>query len=501
MNEPRTPRLDVKTASVWDLDGTLLLTDTLFEALAEHLLQRPFWAILQLIQLPFGIAKVKDRMTADVGLDVDMLPVNEQVLAYCHEAKAAGREVWLVSAADQKIVDRIAERVGIFDRAIGSDGKTNNKGSAKARLLEETAPEGFEYIGDSPADLKVWKRAARASYVGKGEPRRQAIEKMGVAVAHAFDRPEAGIKAWLKALRLHQWAKNALIFVPAILSMTIVNPAIFIKLLIALPLLGVMASGAYILNDLLDLQADRGHRSKHKRPFASGRIKLWQGFVAAPCLIIGGLVGGLLLSPAFATTMLCYLVITLLYSMRLKRVALGDAVALSFLYTLRLLMGAVLATVALSSWLLVFSMFLFVSLSMAKRHVEVLQLAASGEQHIANRGYRAGDAGLTLGLGLATATAALLILVLSIIESAWPPGLYSAPEALWATPIILSAWLMRVWLLANRGELHDDPVVFAIKDGQSLIAGAALALSFLAATILPPDFISAFNLDHVFGAR
>ena len=484
-----------------DLDGTLLLTDTLFEAIAEHMRRRPFWTLAQLIQLPFGIAKVKRRLTATVDLDVDLLPVNEDVLAYCKRAKAGGRKVWLVSAADQKIVDKVAQRFGLFDRAIGSDGEINNKGSAKARLLEQEAPEGFEYVGDSPADFKVWKKAARASYVDKGESRRHSIERIGVSVGHSFERPKAGVKTWLKALRLHQWAKNVLIFIPAILAMRIIEPAILTKLLIALPLLGIMASGTYILNDLLDLQGDRGHRSKHKRPFASGRIKLWQGFVASPLLIIGGLVGGLILSPAFATTMLSYLVITLAYSLRLKRAALIDTVLLSFLYTLRLIMGATLAAVALSQWLLVFSMFLFVSLSMAKRHVEVLQLAAAGKRYAANRGYRAEDAGLTLGIGLATATAAPLILVLYIIESAWPSGLYSAPEALWAAPVILSLWLMRVWMLANRGELHDDPVVFAVKDPKSLLAGGALAVSFLAAATLPAGFASVLNLDQVFGAR
>ncbi|RYD76525.1 MAG: hypothetical protein EOP84_16740, partial [Verrucomicrobiaceae bacterium] len=166
-----------------DLDGTLLLTDTLFEALAEHLRRRPLWALWQLLQLPFSIAKVKDRLTKSVDVDVDSLPVNEDVLAYCKRAKASGREVWLVSAADQKMVDRVAARFGIFDRAIGSDGTTNNKGSAKARLLTREAPAGFEYVGDSPADYKVWKHAARCSYVGKGESRRKAIERMGVQVA------------------------------------------------------------------------------------------------------------------------------------------------------------------------------------------------------------------------------------------------------------------------------------------------------------------------------
>lgn len=484
-----------------DLDGTLLLTDTLFEALAEHLRRRPIWAMWQLIQLPFAIARVKDRLTKGIELDVDRLPVNEQVLDYCKRAKAQGREVWLVSAADQKMVDRVAARFGIFDRAIGSDGKTNNKGSAKGNLLTREAPDGFEYVGDSPADIKVWRSAARASHVDKGDSRRRSIERMGVPVAHSFGRPKAGLRTWVKALRIHQWAKNALIFVPAILAMRIIEPEVFLKLIIALPLLGLMASGTYILNDLLDLQADRAHRSKFKRPFASGHIKLWQGFVAAPSLILFGLVGGFIISPAFALTQLLYLVVTLSYSLALKRAALADTIVLGFLYTLRLIMGAVLATVALTQWLLVFSMFLFVSLSLAKRHTEVLAKAQSGGGSVANRGYHAEDAGLTLGLGLATATAVPLILVLYIIDSAWPSGLYRLPEALWFAPVLISFWLMRVWLLANRGDLHDDPVVFAVKDPKSLIAAAALMLTFATAALASPDWFANLDPEVLFGRR
>ena len=183
-----------------DLDGTLLLTDTLFEALAEHIRRRPFWAAWQLVQLPFAIARIKDRLTADVWLGVDHLPVNESVLAYCHEARASGRQVWLVSAADQKIVERIAERFPVFDRVIGSNGKVNNKGAAKARLLEQLAPGGFEYIGDSPADFKVWRKAARASHVDKGERRRRSIENSGIANAYT-GCVSMGIWMWIAISR------------------------------------------------------------------------------------------------------------------------------------------------------------------------------------------------------------------------------------------------------------------------------------------------------------
>lgn len=484
-----------------DLDGTLVFTDTLFEALAEHMRRRPLWTLWQMIQLPFAIARVKARIQSQARVDAATLPVNEDVLAYCRRARAAGRQVWLVSAADQGIVSQVADRFGVFDRAVGSDGATNNKGANKGRFLAREAPQGFEYIGDSRADMKVWAMAKAASIVGGGEARRREVEKMGVPVAQTFERPGRGVGAWLRAMRIHQWAKNVLIFVPAILALRITDPGTLLTLLIALPLIGAMASGTYILNDLVDLSADRSHPTKKNRPFASGRLKLWQGFVAAPLLILGGLIGGFLISPGFAVTMLSYLIVTLAYSFKLKRAALADAMTLSFLYTMRLVMGAVLAGVALSHWLMVFSMFLFVSLSLAKRHVEVVRRAAMGERRVANRGYRAEDAGLTLGLGLATATIAPLILVLYIIEFAWPSGNYPTPEALWAAPVMLALWLMRVWLLANRGELDDDPVVFAIRDPQSIAIGIVLALGFVAAATLPAGTVQMLDINELLGIR
>ena len=350
-----------------DLDGTLLLTDTLFEAVAEHLRRRPLWAIWQLLQLPFAIAKVKDRLTKNVDLDVDSLPVNEEVLAYCKSAKEAGRQVWLVSAADQKMVDRIVARFDVFDRAIGSDGKTNNKGPAKAKLLEREAPGGFEYVGDSPADYKVWKSAARASFVDKGESRRRSIERMGVPVAHSFERPKAGWRSWLRTMHARQWARNALIFLPALLTMRIAEPDILLNLIVALPLLALMASGIYILNDLLNLREHRAHRSKSTPPLASGRIKLWQGFAAAPTLILVSLVGGAVLSPAFAATQICYVIVSLFNSLTIRRFAIAGTIAVSLLDTLRVVMGAVLAAVATPPWLLAFSMLLFISPSFARR--------------------------------------------------------------------------------------------------------------------------------------
>lgn len=471
-----------------DLDGTLLLTDTLFEAIAVNLRTRPLWTLFQMMMLPFALAATKRRIQAAATLDLVQLPVNQDVLAYCREASAEGRPVWLASAADQSVVDGIAARFpGVFSGALGSDGRTNNKSGAKARALQKLFPNGFEYIGDSPADHKVWAVAKAASVVGGGKTRQAAIKSSGDKIARTFTRPAASLKAWRKALRLHQWAKNGLIFVAPILANQLFVGDTFVRCILAFVFVGLMASGTYLLNDILDLAADRAHHSKHKRPFAAGVIKLWQGFVAAPILILVGFIGGFILSPSFAVTMASYLVITLSYSMMLKRLPLLDAMILGCLFTLRLVMGGVIAAVPVTQWLIIFSMFLFFSLSLAKRHVEVIRKAALGETRVANRGYRAEDATLTLGLGLATATASPIILVLYLIDSAWPSGAYTNPTALWVAPVILSIWLMRVWLLANRAELDDDPVTFAVHDPQSLALGAFLAAAFAYAAFAPHD--------------
>ncbi len=471
---------------VADMDGTVLRTDTLFEAIADLLRRYPLWTLFQMVCLPFAIAKVKARLQRRAEIDIPSLPVNDAVFAYCKAEREAGREVWLVSAADQEIVQSVADHLGCFDKAIGSNGKRNNKGGTKAGLLAESFPQGFEYIGDSPADMPVWKRAKRASIVGGGPARKKAVQRAGVGIGKLFDRPARNYRAWRKAMRLHQWVKNALIFVAPLLSMNFADPSIMISCVIAFPLIGLVASGTYIFNDLLDLKADRAHHSKCKRPFASGELKLWQGFVAAPLLVGAGLLGAALLSIPFAATLLVYLAVTLAYSLYIKRFPLIDAATLGFLFTLRLIMGGALAGIVLTQWLIVFSMFLFVSLSLAKRHVEISRKAATGETTVKSRGYRTEDHTITLGFGLATATASPVILVLYILESAWRDGAYSSPDALWAAPVILSLWLMRVWMLANRGELDDDPVVFAIKDLQSIALGILLAVSFGWAAFGPP---------------
>ena len=291
------------------------------------------------------------------------------------------------------------------------------------------------------------------------------------------------LKRWRKALRLHQWSKNALVFVPLLLSGDPTNVKGLIRCVIGFVLIGVSASATYLINDLGDLENDRRHRTKRGRPLASGDLPLAQALVAAPVMIACAVLGAILLSPSFALALLAYLTITLGYSFRLKRVPLMDVMVLGGLYTIRLVCGTLLAGVVFSPWLLTFSMFFFFSMSLAKRHVEVSHATSPPNERLPGRGYRPTDAPLTLNMGVATSAAAMLVIVQYMMAEAFPSDVYRLPGMLWAAPILLGIWISRIWLLAHRGELDDDPVAFAVKDPISLGLGVLLGVFFLLARL------------------
>ena len=290
------------------------------------------------------------------------------------------------------------------------------------------------------------------------------------------------MRPWIRALRLHQWSKNVLLFAPLFLSGVFLQWEGVVRAAIGFLIFGFVASATYVINDLSDLSADRRHAVKRHRPFASGALPVVQGLIAAPLMLVVGVAAAQALSPAFALWLCIYLVTTLAYSFRLKRVPFLDVFVVGWLFTIRLLMGIALAESAPSAWLLAFSMMFFFAMALAKRHVEVSQ-AAPG-QTIPGRGYRAEDAPLTLALGVTSTLGSVLILLNYLIGEAFPSGLYRMPSLLWAAPVLLSLWVMRIWLLAHRGELDDDPVAFAMRDRISLGMGALLGVFFLGAVFL-----------------
>ncbi len=468
-----------------DLDGTLLRIDSLVEMFVVNLLRQPWATLTALFALVGGRAAFKKRIAEINLMDVTLFPVHKGLMAYLHEQKAKGRELFLVTAADHQIASTIARQLDIFSGATGSIDGRNLKGRTKLAYLQERFPGGFSYAGDSPADIPIWRAARSIILVGTNETTHRAVADLDAPIEREFHAERAGPRLWLKALRIHQWSKNLLLFLPVILAHQYDHAAAVTNTLLTFPCMGLVASGTYLINDISDLDADRVHPTKRNRPIASGAIGAGTALVVALACLGAGLLGALGISFQLLLMMLVYLVATLAYSLVIKRVAMLDVVTLGGLYTLRIMMGTLVIGVDLSPWLLMFSLFFFLGFSLAKRYVEIIGTAtASGADGlIPGRGYRFSDGPLLLTFGIATSIVAILILTLYIASDAFPTGAYQHPQWLWLIAPIVLLWTMRVWLLCFRGEMHDDPVTFAVNDRVSLGLGFLVLLSFIAATL------------------
>lgn len=468
------------TPVVVDLDGTLILTDSLHEQLAACLFADPLLLLRALAQLRRGRAALKSALFAQGARPSPSLPLREPLVEWLRGEAASGRQIHLCSAAHHGVVEALACRVGIFATAVGS-GAVNLKGPAKAEWLKRTFPEGFTYVGDSRADLAVWAAAESVVLAGAAPGVARAARRLGKPVEAEF--PDAPLSAaeLFGALRIHHWSKNALIFVPLLLAHAWNDWAAVIAAVLGFFCLLPVTSATYLLNDIADLDADRRHWSKRFRALASGRLRLSFGFAIAALMLALGIAWAALLSGQFALALLAYIVLTLGYSLGLKRIALLDTLIIGILFTTRLVMGIALLDHPYSEWLLSFSMFFFFSLAVAKRHTEIVRAGERGAHALDRRGYRVEDQPLTLVVGVSTAIASLAIMALFIVEQVRQRNLYGHPGMLWGLPLAVSIWLGRVWLLAHRGEMTDDPVSFALRDRVSLMLAAAAAVIFLLA--------------------
>ena len=473
---------------VLDLDGTVVRSDTLIESALRLLAQKP-WAFLAMLPRVLGDrAAFKRGLAAEVALNPASLVYDDAVLDLARQARADGRPVYLATAADQSVAGAVSRHLSLFDAVFASDGHVNLKGGAKARLLvERFGQHGFDYAGDSRADLPVWQAARRAHVVEPRPTLRRAAEAV-CADTHAIGAaPGTAQTARLlaRALRLHQWAKNLLIFVP-LLAAHASRGLPLLHACLAFTAFSLCASSVYVLNDLLDLPHDRAHATKRRRPFASGALKLaW-----APALV-GGLGAAVLalcvaLPLRFAAMLVLYYACTLAYSFVLKRRPVWDVIMLAVLYTLRIFAGAAATAIPISPWLLAFSMFLFFCLAIVKRLTEltlfVRQSAVPATARLAGRGYTAEDLDILRSMAASAGTMAVLVLAL-YVNSAEVGSLYRHAEMLWGLCPILLFWVSRVLMLANRGLMQEDPVVFALRDRVSLAAGAASLGLILAATV------------------
>lgn len=477
MNETARPAIeDMQVPLVVDLDGTLLRTDLLYEKFALLLFSRPWLLAMVPFWLLRGKAALKREFTRRTELDVVTLPVNADLLAWLRAEKARGRTLALVSASDESLVRRVAERFGdLFDIVQGSDGSTNLAGRRKLDALSARFGANFTYVGDEHRDMVIWEHCRSAVLVGHGSSLRPRLSP-AVAVVGTFGPPAAGIATWSRELRVQQWAKNALLFVPLLLSGHFLEADLLGRVALGFLTFSILASASYLFNDLVDLRADRLHRSKARRPLASGELPLRSALIALP--VMAAIVAALLslLPIEFTGVALIYLAVTLAYSYALKRAPILDLLALGFLFTSRILAGIAASGASISPWLLVFSMFFFFSLATVKRYSECRVMAAEGRGELTGRGYHAGDAPMLMALGIAGGFCSILVFFLFLIDPSSPVSAYRRPELLWLVCAVLAYWLGRAWLLAGRGEMHDDVVVFALKDRVSLALGALCAL-------------------------
>lgn len=478
-------RLPITTPLAVDLDRTLLLTDTLVEQFLGMALRSPWNALRTLVKLRSGRASFKHAVLNGTTVDPASLLFNQKLVAYLQEQKQAGRELHLVTAADQGTADIIASHIGIFDSATGSTPPVNLKGLHKCAYLEQRFPEGFSYAGDSSADLSIWEKANSAVLVGVSPSTRTAFARLNCPVEYEITRSSAGLRDWLKLLRIHQWSKNILLFVPLILGQAFFQLHALLAVAVGFIAMGLVASGTYIINDISDIAADRAHQTKSARPIARGIIDAGQAFCVALVLVLLGFFFMATQSLPAMEWLFVYLVGTLSYSLFFKSLPMIDVFMLGGLYTLRIIIGVCLGEQLLSHWLLMFSFFFFFALSMAKRHVEITKAAARSDAgvEIKGRGYRTTDAPLTLALGVSTNLVAILVLSLYVSSDIYTRPFYNTPQWLWAAIILVMMWSSRIWLLSHRGELDDDPISFAIHDRISLLIGAATCLAFVLSMI------------------
>jgi len=452
---------------VVDLDGTLTPTDTLIESLIQLIKRKP----LSLLKLPFwifkGRAAFKDKVASSTALSLENYPFREILLEYLRGEKEKGRRLILATATHKSIAESISMRLGIFDKVLASDERLNLKGKVKLQAIQDEVGTEFVYAGDSRADIPIWLAARAAILVGVS-PSVGRVIKQKIPVEFEIEKDPFRFSTWLRALRVHQWSKNLLLFVPLLTAFSFIDVVKLTTIVIAFFAFSLIASATYIVNDLWDLENDRVHPRKRLRPLASARISIIQGIIAAGISLSFGFFLAQMVSLNFFLILLLYLVLTSSYSWVLKEHVIVDVIMLSVLYTLRIYAGSVAIEVTISFWLLAFSIFVFFSLALVKRCAELVSLGQNASVAMRGRAYRVTDLVVLWPLGVGAALSAMVVFGLFISASETQER-YATPDMLWLVVIALVYWLSRLWIKTSRGEMHDDPVVYAMKDNVSRI--------------------------------
>lgn len=470
--EALTPRSDEPPLFV-DLDGTLIKTDVLLESLLVMIRAQPWMVFLLPFWLLRGRAHLKAEIARRADLSADGLIYDERVIARLRDEHGRGRHLVLATASNHKYAEAVAAHVGVFGHVIASTPTANLKGKHKVdAILAYTRGEPFDYAGNEAADLPIWEKARRSICVDTPPAVVRVVRGYKGEIEELPRERKAKLKVLVKAVRAHQWLKNALVFVPIAAAHRIRDVDADLRVVAAFAAFSLCASSVYILNDLTDLRSDRLHPRKRRRPFAAGDLDLRTGLLMIP-LLLGTSVAIALafLPPLFLAVLGTYYACSMTYNFAAKERVVWDVIVLAGLYVLRVIAGAAAVPVELSFWLLAFSMFIFLSLALAKRYSEMFTMHKAGRSAAAGRGYHTDDMPVIQSMGVAAGYMAVLVMAL-YINSPENHALYHRPKALWGICPLLLFWMSRVWLKTHRGEMHDDPVVFAVRDPTSLMIGA-----------------------------
>jgi 4-hydroxybenzoate polyprenyltransferase len=464
-----------------DLDGTLIATDLLWEGLFKLLRQQPLAIFMVPFWLFHGPARLKQEIAERVDLDASALPYRQAMLERLAAERATGRRLILATGTPRKFADAVASHLGLFDEVLATENGTNLTCARKrAALVAAYGDAGFDYAGNSSHDVSVFDAARRAIVVS---PDRAAARWQAEHGAELMAPAKAGWKDYARMLRVHQWLKNGLIAVPMVLDHAYLNVSMLIAVALAFVSFSAAASAIYIVNDFFDLALDRKHPTKRKRPLASGIVSMKAGMIAILILLPISFGVALLLPIEFLGVLCVYLLATTAYSFSVKRMLLLDVIMLAGLYTMRVLAGAAATGIEPSFWLLAFSTFFFLSLALVKRYVELRGSTLDPKERMAGRGYRVEDQDIVAQAGMASAFSSVLVLAL-YIDSAAVREQYAEPWLVWPLAPIVLYMTMRVWILARRDELHDDPVVFIVSDWRSqLMAVIGAVLLFTASLV------------------
>jgi len=468
-----------------DLDGTLIKTDSLHESFLLLLKQKPLLCIVALFWLLKSKAHFKAEISNHISLSANNLPYNDDVINYIR-SRPSGRKALLITGSNISIAESVAKHIGLFDEVIASNATVNMTGEKKRQyLVGRFGRNGYEYIGNDSADIPVWSTARQVSIASQNNSFLRRIRAF-FSIEKEFQLPTPSIMDYLKAIRIHQWLKNTLVFVPFFLDHRFDDIDAFVKLILSFFCLSLLASFTYIINDLLDLESDRQNQHKRNRAFASGLISIKQAIIMIVVLLFCTLVIATRLPASFLLVLLTYLIATLSYSFYFKSVIILDVCILAGLFVLRVIGGSVAIEAEWSFWLLAFSMFFFLSLAFAKRFSELDNLKREGRSETPGRGYHVEDLPILRSFGISSGYISILVVAL-YINSEKVGQMYSHPEILWLLCPLLLYWIGRIWMLTGRGKMHEDPIIFAMRDSVSIKTILLCSIILLSAIMIGGD--------------